>query len=177
MIISLLGLVVRCQAGKWGLVLIPLQLSSLFKRCSLWLLFCAFVPHNINVKMAFITATLMQESFWWWQSTIRYSLPLPPPPGILVHASTSLLTSQRSTSLNKSRPSTYTIIKLLDKNKFKPFVGVYVCARVYIICWHLLQACVLIHLHVCVSNNTHPTMFTYESQLQEKKQNKKTHLS
>ena len=26
----------------------------------------------------------MQESFWWWQCSVRYSLPLSPPPGISV---------------------------------------------------------------------------------------------
>ena len=31
----------------------------------------------------------MQESLWWWQCRVRYSLPLPPPAGISVPASTS----------------------------------------------------------------------------------------
>ena len=39
--------------------------------------------------MALILPILMQESFWWWQCSVRYRLPLPPPPGISVPASTS----------------------------------------------------------------------------------------
>ena len=31
----------------------------------------------------------MQKSFWWWQHSVRYSLPLSPPPGISVPAGTS----------------------------------------------------------------------------------------
>ena len=31
----------------------------------------------------------MQESFWWSQCSVRYSLPLPTPPGISVPATTS----------------------------------------------------------------------------------------
>ena len=35
-------------------------------------------------------SSFIQESFWWWQCSVRYSLPLPPPPGISVPACTSL---------------------------------------------------------------------------------------
>ena len=42
---------------------------------------------------------LMQESFSWRQCRVRCSLPLSPPAGILIHASTSSEATRRSTSL------------------------------------------------------------------------------
>ena len=36
----------------------------------------------------------MQKSLWWWQCSVRYSPPLPPPPGISGPTSTSLETTQ-----------------------------------------------------------------------------------
>ena len=44
----------------------------------------------------------MQESFWWWQFSVRYSLPLPPPPGVAGPASNiSSQTTRCWTSLTK----------------------------------------------------------------------------
>ena len=44
----------------------------------------------------------MQESFWWWQCSVRYSLPLPPPPGVVGPASNiSSQTTRCWTSLTK----------------------------------------------------------------------------
>ena len=40
--------------------------------------------------------SLMQESFWWCQCSVRYCLPLPPPTGISVPATTSWETTWHS---------------------------------------------------------------------------------
>ena len=50
----------------------------------------------------------MQGSFWLWQSRVRYSLPLPPPPRISFPASTSSETTRCWTSLtNQTHRSHY----------------------------------------------------------------------
>ena len=59
--------------------------------------------HRIKRSTSFIW---MQESFWWWHCySIRYSLPLPPPPGISVPTSISLEKIQRWMSLTKPMTS------------------------------------------------------------------------
>ena len=55
-----------------GLVIFPLTIKATLKRLT------SLPVHRTNT-----------ESFWWWQCSVRYSLPLPPPPGISVPASTS----------------------------------------------------------------------------------------
>ena len=65
-------------------------------------------PLAINKTLKWLTLlpTLMPESFWWCQHSIRHSSSLPsPPPGISVHASTSLKTTgpQKCTN-NKHAP-------------------------------------------------------------------------
>ena len=39
-----------------------------------------FLTITETLKWLSSLPTLMQESFWWWQCNVRYSLPLPPPP-------------------------------------------------------------------------------------------------
>ena len=59
---------------------IPLRLFSLFKRCGLWTLSLWLCPSQLMkhyLKWLSSLPILMQESFWWWQHSVRYSLPLP----------------------------------------------------------------------------------------------------
>ena len=57
---------------------------------------------NQTLKWLSSLPILMQESFWWRQCSVRYSLPLPPPPGISASASTTSETTRRQTRLSKS---------------------------------------------------------------------------
>ena len=59
------------------------------------------MPRTINETSEWLSLLpiLMQKSFWWWQCSVRYSLPQ----GISVPASTSLETTWRQTSLTKLR--------------------------------------------------------------------------
>ena len=54
-----------------------------------------FLTVNGTLKWLSSLPILKQESFWWWQCSERYSLPLPPPPGISVLASISSETARR----------------------------------------------------------------------------------
>ena len=81
------GLVIRHLAGMpKNLGLILLLLSLLFESCGLRTLanFGLCTPRYWNIKMAHIAAYLNTNSFWWWQCSIGYSFPLPPPPKILI---------------------------------------------------------------------------------------------
>ena len=75
---------VSCKHKDLGSIL--LWLSSLQKLC-LWTLPCDLtLTVEENIKTAVITACLNADSLWWWQSSIGCSLPLSPPPGLLVSA-------------------------------------------------------------------------------------------
>ena len=58
-----------------GLGLIPLRLLLLFKSCGLWTL-----PLTINETLEWLSSLpiCMQESFWWWRRSNRYSFYSPP---------------------------------------------------------------------------------------------------
>ena len=83
------GLVVQREAGKWtDLSSILLQLFFLLFSCRLWTLSLWFSPDTVwNITTAHTAAHLSAESFWWRQCSVRYSLPLSPPPGILISTS------------------------------------------------------------------------------------------
>ena len=55
---------------------------------------------NETLKWLSSLPILTQEWFWWWQSSVRYSLPLPPPPGI--SAPTCTFSETASVTKNKS---------------------------------------------------------------------------
>ena len=55
----------------------------------LWFMDIVFVTLHLPINKTLKDSqcclpSVMQESLWWWQCSVRYSLPLPPPPGILV---------------------------------------------------------------------------------------------
>ena len=59
---------------------IPLRLFSLFKRCGLWTLSLWLCPSQLMkhyLKWLSSLSIIMQESFWWWYHSVKYSLPLP----------------------------------------------------------------------------------------------------
>ena len=85
------GLVVQREVGKWMdgpqfSSASALSFSSKTVVCGHCL--CDFPPDNVwNITTAHTAAHLSAESFWWRQCSVRYSLPLSPPPGILISTS------------------------------------------------------------------------------------------
>ena len=61
--------------------------------------------------MAYIATDLNAESFWWWQCSIRYNLPHPPPPG-MPDPTTGLCSKATDSLLNMFSQPTSQIFQL-----------------------------------------------------------------
>ena len=67
---------------------------------------------NKTVKWLSSLPILVQESFWWWQCSVRYSLSFPQLHGISVLASTSSALNQFNKPTKGRRPNSLADIRL-----------------------------------------------------------------